>query len=193
MRASSLLALVLAAACTSDASTAAEQPPPQVGPSGPTVPVPATLWQPPPGSTPATGSYAYVDMDPGFTLGVTYPRVMSAASTAFTVSATGGRLTVTAVDTVAKLTVNGVFQAMIGQTELKVGYYRDLRGSTEADPLAGSLDVLLGARGCASLVGWFAIDHVFYFNGLLTQIDVRFEERCAGFGVPMHGQIHWRE
>ena len=39
----------------------------------------------------------------------------------------------------------------------------------------------------------FAVDHVFYFNGHLTTLDLRFEQRCPGVAAPMHGQIHWTE
>ena len=57
----------------------------------------------------------------------------------------------------------------------------------------GGLDVALNASGCASLVGWFVIDHQFYFQGNLTTIDLRFELRCGGFGAPLRGQVHWAE
>ena len=165
----------------------------RVGPSGPVVPVPAGLWQPPVGSTPATGSYVYLDMDASFLPGVSFPRTIMPSPSVVPVSVAGRRVSVTAEDTVAKLAMNGKFQLLLGQTEIQVGYYHDLRGNPATDALAGALDVLLNARGCASHVGWFAVDHVFYFNGLLTQIDLRFEERCSDFRAPMRGKIHWRE
>ena len=51
----------------------------------------------------------------------------------------------------------------------------------------------VNAWDCASLVGWFVIDHQFYFLGSLTTIDLRFELRCGGFGAPLRGQVHWAE
>ena len=165
----------------------------RVGPSGPVVPVPASLWQPPVGSTPVKVSYVYLDMDASFAPGASFPRTIVPAPSVVPVSVTGRNVSVTAEDTVAKLAMNGRFQLLLGQTEIKVGYYHDLRGNSATAAPAGALDVTLNARGCATHVGWFAVDHVFYFNGLLTQIDLRFEERCSDFSAPMRGQIHWRE
>ena len=165
----------------------------RVGPSGPVVPVPASLWQPPVGSTPATVSYVYLETDTSLAPGVSFPRTILPSPSVVPVSVTGRSVSVTAEDTVAKLAMNGKFQLLLGQTEIKAGYYHDLRGIAANDLLAGALDVTLNARGCATHVGWFAVDHVFYFNGLLTQIDLRFEERCSDFRAPMRGKIHWRE
>jgi hypothetical protein len=88
--------------------------------------------------------------------------------------------------------VLGVFNAMLGHTQLTEGYYHDLHGIADANPLRGSLDVKLNSRGCSAATGWFVVDHVFYFNGRLTAMDLRFEERCPGL-APMHGQVHWTE
>jgi hypothetical protein len=157
------------------------------------MPVPTDLWRPPAGSTPLAGTYMYVDVDASFSPGVTYPRTIVPASGVFTVSASGGTLSIAATDTVARLDLRGVFTTMLGHPQLEEGYYRDLRGAADADPLKGSLDVALGTRSCGSLTGWFAVDHVFYFNGRLTTLDLRFEQRCPGFATPIHGQIHWTE
>jgi hypothetical protein len=187
-----MLALMLVHACASDGGTGSVTEP-NGRPSGPVDPAPANLWQPPAGSTPATGSYAYLEMDASFSPGVQYPRTIMAAPGTFTVSVIGGRLSVVASDSAGGFTMNGVFQTMIGLTQLREGYYGDLRGLSQIDPLAGALGVALNSRSCDSLTGWFVIDHVFYFNGLLTALDMRFEERCSGFAAPMHGKIHWTE
>lgn len=192
-RACASLAIALAMACASSGGDVQPISDPSGRPSGPTVPVPSSLWQPPAGSTPATGSYAYLDMDASFSPGVTYPHTIVSATGGITVSASGGQLSVSAEDTVTKLAMIGVFQTMLGKTQLEVGYYHDLHGALEADPLFGALDVMLNLRRCGSLSGWFAIDHVFYFQGHLTAFDLRFEERCSGFVAPMHGQVHWTE
>jgi hypothetical protein len=185
-------ASVVFVACGGSGSTAPVEEQ-KLPPSGPTNPIPANLWQPPTGSTPATGSYAYLEMDASFSPGTVYPHSIVTPPGAFTVSATGGRLSVEATDDAAGYAMNGVFQTMIGLTQLKEGYYSDVRGLAQSDPLRGAMDVSLGSRTCDSPTGWFAIDHVFYFNGLFTTLDMRFEARCAGFGAPMRGQIHWRE
>ncbi|HEV7991839.1 MAG TPA: hypothetical protein VGP25_08445, partial [Gemmatimonadaceae bacterium] len=181
------------AACGSD-SIAALPPGTSSGtPSGPTLPVPATLWSPPAGSTPLQGSYLYVDMDASFTPGVTYPRTIVATLLDFTVLARDGTLTISASDSAASLVVHGVFATMLGHLQLDEGYYDGLREAANANPLRGSLDVMLNTRACTSVTGWFVVDHSFYFNGRLTALDLRFEQRCPGFTAPMHGKLHWTE
>jgi hypothetical protein len=184
-------ALTLALACGAGSSAPVEEQ--KLPPSGPMNPIPASLWQPPAGSTPLTGSYAYLEMDASFSPGTAYPHSIVRPPGTFTVSATGGRLSVVATDAAAGYAMNGVFQTMIGLTQLEEGYYSDVRGLSQSDPLRGAMDVSLSSRACDSLAGWFAIDHVFYFSGILTTLDMRFEARCTGFGAPMRGQIHWRE
>jgi hypothetical protein len=184
-------ALALALACGAGSSASVDQP--NLPPSGPMVPIPANLWQPPAGSTPLTGSYAYLEMDAGFSPGASYPHTIVTPPGTFTVSATEGRLSVVAVDGAAGYAMNGVFQTMIGLTRLEEGYYADVRALSQSDPLRGAMSVALNSRSCDSPAGWFAIDHVFYFSGILTTLDMRFEARCTGFGAPMRGQIHWRE
>ncbi|HEV7992527.1 MAG TPA: hypothetical protein VGP25_11925, partial [Gemmatimonadaceae bacterium] len=186
-----LSTIPLLAACGSD-SIAALPPGTSSGtPSGPTLPVPATLWSPPAGSTPLQGSYLYVDMDTGFTPGVTYPHTIVASPLNFSVSVVRGTLTVSASDSTAPLVVRGVFTTMLGHDQLDDGYYDELRGAADANPLRGSLDVTLNTRACTSVTGWFVVDHSFYFNGRLTALDLRFEQRCPGFTAPMHGKLHW--
>jgi hypothetical protein len=103
-----------------------------------------------------------------------------------------GTLSIIAVDTSSKVEMLGFFKPMIGATTFQEGYYRDVRG-LEEDPAAGALDVTVNAWDCDSLVGWYAIDHVFYFQGNLTAIDLRFELRCKGFRAPLRGQVRWAE
>ena len=192
----SRLLIFLAAALTASCSSTAANAPPdttQGEPSGPTLPIPADLWRAPAGSTPTQVSYFYLDADPALTPSTTYPRTIVPTSGAITVSVVGGVLTVTAIESATQLDVRGVFTTMLGHLRLDEGYYHDLRGPADANPLRGSIDVVLGGRHCASATGWFAVDHVFYFNGRLTTLDLRFEQRCADVVAPIHGQIHWTE
>lgn len=160
--------------------------------SGPVVPAPAALWRAPAGSTPATGSYVYLEGSAVGIPGITLPRTIVPALGAMQVRASGSQLSMLAVDTATTLTMTGSFQEMAGQTTVQEGYYRDLRAVSERSG-AGGLDVGVGSWVCRSLVGWFAIDRQFYFQGNLTVVDLRFELRCGGFGAPLRGQIHWAE
>lgn len=132
-------------------------------------------------------------MDAAFSPGAAYPHTIVKPPAAFTVTSSEGRLSVVAVDAADGYAMNGVFQTMIGLTQLQEGYYADVRELSQRDPLRGAMSVALNSRSCDSLVGWFALDRVFYFSGILTTLDMRFEVRCAGFGAPMRGQIRWRE
>jgi hypothetical protein len=162
------------------------------GSSGPVMPVPAALWRAPAGSTPATGSYVYLDGAAGLIPGITLAQTIVPAPGAMQVRASGSQLSMLAIDPSTALTMTGSFQEMTGLTAMQEGYFRDLRALAERSG-AGGLDVGVNAWDCASLVGWFVIDHQFYFQGNLTAVDLRFELRCDGFGAPLHGQIHWTE
>ena len=186
------LLLVLSASCGSGSSGTQPDTTIVVG-SGPTVPIPTNLWKPTAGTTPATGTFMYVEMDATFSPGISYPRTILPASGGVTVTAASGAVAITATDTVTKLDLRGAFTTMLGHVQLEEGYYHDLRGPANADPLRGSLDVALNAHACSGFTGWFVVDHVFYFNGHLTALDLRFEQQCPGFAAPMHGQLHWTE
>ena len=80
---------------------------------------------------------------------------------------------------------------MKGVTLLQPGYYADLRRYPFHNPLKGGLTWYGMGRGCNILYGWFAIDRVAYTNGSLTEIDLRFEQRCAEGGPALHGELHW--
>jgi len=160
---------------------------------GPVLPIPAALWRAPAGSTPTTGSYVYLAGDAGLIPGVTLPQTIVPAPGTMGVSAFTNRLSLVAADSSTALTLSGTFQETIALTSMQEGYHRDLRAPFEDVSRIDGLRVSVNGQGCASLIGWFVIDHVFYFQGNLTAIDLRFEVRCGGFGAPLRGQIHWAE
>ena len=61
-RRAATLAIALAAACASDGTSPSGDVVAKV--YAPTVPIPESLWKPPSGSTPTTGSYVYLEADP---------------------------------------------------------------------------------------------------------------------------------
>jgi hypothetical protein len=161
------------------------------GASGPVLPVPATLWRAPAGSTPAAGPYVYLEGGANLGPGISLPQTLVPGPS--TVSTAGGKLSIFVYDPVKALGVTATFQEMAGQTAMREGYYRELRALGEGDATVGGLDVGVSTWTCKSLVGWFVVDRQFYFQGSLTIIDLRFELRCGGFGAPLRGQIHWAE
>jgi hypothetical protein len=155
-------------------------------PPGPVNPPPSTLWRAAPGSLPATGNYVHLQSDAGDYIAggrsYTYP------GGAMSVSASGGMLT---VGVAANEDWRGEFKAMNSLTELKPGYYGDLRRSPFHNPLKGGLNWSGEGRGCNTLTGWFVVDRVTYTGGSLSEIELRFEQHCEGGGPALRGQIRW--
>jgi hypothetical protein len=85
----------------------------------------------------------------------------------------------------------GEFKAMNNLSELKPGYYGDLRRYPFHNPLAGGLSWYGEGRGCNTLTGWFVVDRVTYTGGNLSEIELRFEQHCEGGGPALRGQIRW--
>jgi hypothetical protein len=155
---------------------------------GPVNPVPAGLWRPAPGSTPASGNYVYLNSDAGDYIGAGFTYTYTQANATIALATNGGYLSVT---------VNGAqwwygdFRTMNTLSQLEPGYYADLRRYPFHNPLKGGLSWHGEGRGCNRLLGWFAIDRITYVNGNLTALDLRFEQRCEGGTAALHGAIHW--
>lgn len=157
-------------------------------PSGPLTTPPVGLWEPAPGATPVTGNYVYLESDSGDYIGAgqtyTYTPLDSQINPStnvalFTLGTTGAQ------------SWTGNFSAMNSLSQLEPGYYGDLMRYPFHNPVRGGLSWSGEGRGCNSLTGWFVVDAVAYNSGVLTAIDLRFEQHCEG-GVPaLHGQVHW--
>ena len=157
-------------------------------PPGPVKTIPADLWRPAPGATPATGRYIYLSSDVGDYIGFGNTYTYTPANATISVGANAGYL---GVSINGAQWWSGSFQAMNSLTQLQTGYYGDLRRYPFHNPAKGGLDWWGEGRGCNTLVGWFAVDHVTYVHDSLTAIDMRFEQHCEGDLAALHGQIHW--
>jgi hypothetical protein len=158
-------------------------------PPGPVNPVPAGLWQPAPGSTPAVGNHVYLSSEAGDYIGAGQTYTYTPANATIGVTAIGGHLS---VGVSGAQGWSGDFQAMSPLSQLQPGYYADLRRYPFHNPAKGGLSWSGEGRGCNTLVGWFAIDSVTYANGNVTALDLRFEQHCEGGAPALHGAIHWR-
>jgi len=150
---------------------------------GPVTPIPAGLWSPAPGSTPAAGTYVYLNSAQGDYIGggqvLTY-------TSAITASVNGGVLSIGVAGD-----WNGTFAVMNSINTLQVGYYPGLIRYPFNNPAKGGLTWWGQGRGCNTLTGWFALDHVTYTSNVLTSFDLRFEQHCDGEPAALHGAIHW--
>jgi hypothetical protein len=152
-------------------------------PPGPVTPIPSGLWSPAPGSTPASGTYVYLNSDPGDYIGA--GQVLTYTSS-ITVSVSGGLLSIGVAGD-----WGGSFEVMNSINNLQVGYYGGLIRYPFNNPTKGGLSWSGQGRGCNTLTGWFALDHVTYTNNVLTSFDLRFEQHCEGGTAALHGAIHW--
>jgi len=85
----------------------------------------------------------------------------------------------------------GSFEVMNSINNLQVGYYGGLMRYPFNNPTKGGLNWDGQGRGCNTLTGWFALDHVTYTSNVLTSLDLRFEQHCEGGTAALHGAMHW--
>lgn len=154
-------------------------------PAGP-VKIPAGLWQPPRGSTPAAGNFVYLQSDAGDFIGGGQTSNFIEPNAPISVTAGGGRVSVSVGGWL------GVFQTMNTLTQMKAGYYGGLLRYPFHNPTKGGLTWSGNGRGCNRVSGWFAADRVTYVNGALTALELRFEQHCEQGTPALRGQIRWR-
>lgn len=159
-------------------------------PPGPVNPPPTGLWQPSPGSTPASGNYIYLQSDVGDYIGQGQTYTYTPSNSTIGINASGGYLA-TSVSGIASWVGN--FQTMSNISQLQPGYYGGLQRYPFHNPTQGGLSWSGEGRGCNTLTGWFVVDNVNYVNGVLTAIDLRFEQHCESNSAALHGQIHWAQ
>jgi len=158
-------------------------------PAGPVQPPPAGLWSPPAGATPAMGNYVYLASDPGDFIGMGSTTTFTPANSTIALQ-TGGALFSISIGG-QNISQQGYFQGMNVLAQLQPGYYPNLQDYPFHNPTAGGLDWSGDGRGCGSANGWFVIDRIVYTNGIITSIDLRFEQHCGPSFPALRGKIHW--
>lgn len=156
-----------------------------LAPPGPEWPIPAGLWAPAPGTTPASGSFVHLVSESGDYIGDGQTYTYTPTNATLNISENAGYVRVIAGGWY------GDFQVMASVASLQRGYYGSLERYPFHNPARGGLSWWGNGRGCNVLTGWFAVDSVTYTNGILSAFDLRFEQRCEGFMPPLHGVIHW--
>lgn len=160
-------------------------------PPGPVNPPPAGLWQPPAGSTPETGNFAYFESDPGDFVGRGNNYLYTQANSRFTVNAPENWLHWLYMNIEGDLPWNGTIIGMNSMTQLQPGYYPGVLRAPFNNPVKGGLSWGGNMSGCNQSYGWFAIDNVNYTAGEITAIDLRFEQHCEGAAPALRGAVHW--
>lgn len=153
-------------------------------PPGPVRPVPTGLWQPPAGATPATGNYVFLQSDAGDYIGGGLTYTYGQASPMSAVK-NGRRISVGVEGW------SGDFEVMNVLQQAEQGYYPGLLRYPFNNPTKGGLSWSGQGRGCNTLTGWYAIDQITFASGVLTSVDLRFEQHCEKGAPALHGAIHW--
>lgn len=157
-------------------------------PPGPLWPLPAGLWAPPAGSTPATGSYVYLESDAGDYIGQGVTRLFTPATTAMRVTGSGRLARIHIPD---GLGWHGDFLAMSSVARLTPGYYPGLLRWGSHNPARGGLSWDGDGRACNQATGWFVVDSVSYVGDELQSLELRFEQHCEGMQPALRGKIRW--
>lgn len=152
------------------------------------VAAPAGLWAPAPAALPSSGSYVYLQSTAGDYIG---------AGRTYTYTGSNAILNVTGSNAHVGVRVtgdegwSGDFAGMGGLQQLEPGYYGDLQRYPFHNPVRGGLSWSGEGRGCNQLLGWFMVDSVTYSSGVMTALEMRFEQRCEGGSSALRGKIKW--
>lgn len=166
-------------------NTPTTPPPPAPEPALP-YPIPSGLWSAPSGSTPPSGNYLYLQSDNGDYVGGGRTYLYNNANALITVQNNGLRISVTLR---GNQSWDGGFLLPGAAGTLQAGYFQNLSRTAFADPAVGGVEWSGEGRGCNTNSGWVVIDKITLTGGVVTALDLRFEQRC---GAPaLHGQIHW--
>jgi hypothetical protein len=150
---------------------------------------PPDLWRPAAGAVPAGGNVVFLQSEPGDLIGRGQTLTFTHANARLDVGASGPGVKV-AIEAGDRWT--GDFAGMANLSRLEPGYYGDLQRFPFHNPAKGGLQWSGAGSGCNTLRGWFVVDHVAYQEGKLSELELRFEQRCEVQGAPLHGQIRWR-
>lgn len=159
-------------------------------PPGPVNPPPAGLWSPPAGATPTTGSFFYMQSDPGEFIGMGQTALLTPANASIDASTQSYGFMLGAQNGANGLFWSAEFKQMDSIPRLAVGYYPDVQQTLMHNPARGGMSVSGNSRSCNSR-GWFIIDSISYVGDTVSAIDVRFEQRCGENTPALHGRIRW--
>lgn len=149
--------------------------------------LPAGLWQPDPSVLPASGSYAYLQSQPGDFVGDGAPLTLLSTAQDFKVYEAEGNIEVR-IGGIGGW--SGTFKGPAGWGQPQAGYYGQLLSTAFGNPARGGLNWAYPGRGCGGQ-GWFAIDSVTYSSGVLRTLDLRFQQACSSTDPVLLGKLHW--
>lgn len=148
---------------------------------------PAALWDAPPGTTPASGNYLYMQARPGHYFVPRGSVLLTPANSGLVTSTINGLLEVSAEDNEYHWKVD--FEGMTGLGKLAPGYYAGLRRRGFHNPARGGMSLSRYSTfgtACDAAEDWVMIDNIRYVRGHLQSVDLRFSLKCG-----VSGKLHW--
>lgn len=144
-------------------------------------------WQPPAGAVPSSGTYVYLESQPGDFIGRGRTYLYTLGDSLINVSQDHG----IGVAVNGDENWSGYFRVPESYQRAEAGYYPGVQRSS-TDPSKGSMDFSGEGRGCNTLSGWFSIDGITYdAQGSLEDVTLRFEQHCESAQPALWGKIHW--
>lgn len=160
--------------------------------TGPQTPIPASLWRPAAGATPASGNYVYVQSDVGEYIAHGVSTLHTPQNSQLTMSEAGGRLDMKVrFGSAIQDEWIGIFVPMDSLAQLQPGFYDNLQVFPNFNPARGGFVWYGKGIGCNEARSWVAIDSVTYVNGKMTALNARFEQHCELQAPALRGEIHW--
>lgn len=158
-------------------------------PSGPQFPPPTDLWRPAAGSTPATGSFVYLESSAGDWVGGGTTRLFTPETANLRVMGSGRHVEFQISS--GSSWWYGNFEGMDLLSQLQPGYYPNASRYPFNSPAHSGLSWFGDGRGCNENAGWFVVDNIDYEGALLTAFEARFEQTCDSSTGPLRGHVRW--
>jgi hypothetical protein len=166
---------------------------PNPGAPTPTRPVPQTLYRPNPDVVPATGSYLYLNGQPGAFVGDAQSYLYPAE-----VLHPGLFLDVRSGPTLELRVRTGEdawnirMVASNRADALLPGYYRRIGRVIAHNPVRGGFSASGNGRGCNRSWSDVAIDEIDIRTGQITDLALRFSQRCDESIYAFRGELRWQ-
>lgn len=152
--------------------------------------IPSNLWSPNISALPTSGNYIYLQSDGGDYIGGGANYLYNNVNTIFSVTNSTNTISIRLT---GNQDWNADFQVMLSQNRLLKGYYGGLTRYPFNNNGQGGLSWSGEGRGCNTLTGWFTIDKIEIVAGVISSLDMRFEQHCEGGSSALHGVIHWSQ
>lgn len=146
------------------------------------------MWRPPAAALPASGNYVYLASDRSDFIGAGLNYLYTPSDASLKITATEGAVLLN-VDGDQRWAMN--FATMSGHARLERGYYGALARHPFHNKARGGFDWGGDGRGCNASESGVIIDNVTYDNGVLTALEMRFEQHCENRNGALRGAIRW--